>query len=107
MFDLVMFSLHQTLFIAAALIVLIRLVLILPEQKFAQQLLSAGIRWSPLGTAHLLDIKQGMLWQLYLWSFRWRRVQDLSLRRRCARWLIVGSILIAAFVGLLIEMGIR
>lgn len=97
---------HQTLFIAAALILLIRLALVIPEQRFAQLLLSRGARWTSLGSAHLFDIRQGLLWQLYLWSFRWRELQDPALRRRCARWSLVSLILVLAFAGLLATMAI-
>lgn len=100
-----MLSSNQTFSCAAVLVFLIRLVLAFPEQRFAQRLLSANVKWSSLGTAHLFDIKEGALWKFYLWSFRWRRLDDVSLQKGCSRWLILDFILLVVFAGLVFAGG--
>lgn len=99
-------SLHQILFFAAAFILLVRLVLVGPEQRFSQQLLSAGTQWSSLGTAHLFDVRQGILWQFYLLSLRWQQLENPVFRKRCAKWLVTDLILLVGFLGILVTLGV-
>lgn len=95
-------TLQEILYFLAILILVVRLILVLREQQFAEQLLLAGVRWTDLRTAHLFDIKQGLLWQAYLWSFRWRQLTNSASRIRCAKWFAVDTVFVAAFFGLMI-----
>lgn len=102
-----MASIQHISILVAAGIALTRLLLMSPEQRFAEKLLTMGTGWSTLDRAYLFDMRQFGLWQLYLWSFRWRYLPDSFLRKRCVLWIITDSVLIFTFISLMIAMNLR
>lgn len=77
-------------------VVLVSLVLAGAQQRLARELLRREIYWAPAevtGSFFAPGRGEYYAWLWYLWTRRWRRIDDAALRARCRRWFLIDTLL--------------